>query len=251
MDRKSSSLYQNAAIPKRIPDDWDRQVYRKLKRDSLFSVEDKKQTTQPPKYRARLRGSIRSTRTYNAFDLDTEESQASTKGGEDRLFSSQEEKLFDDFRFKAPGGVDDLPRYFREKLRVRKSNALRDSKGDVTKSPVSVIDQARAVLEDDTSDITDEDDFEEYEVGIEFGDEDFDDDVESEEEHSDVEDDVELVVPLKEENFDTYKRFKFSKGDKRKSYMLLDNVWDPFAETRSGCAGEASSGDEESNETEI
>lgn len=251
MDRKSSSLYQNAVIPKRIPDEWERQVYRKLKRDSLFSVEEKKQTTQPPNYRTRLRGSIRSTRTYNASDLDTEESQVSTKVEEDRLFSTQEEKLFDDFRFSSPGGVDDLPRYFREKLRVRKSNALRNSKSDVTKSPVSVVDQALAVLEDDTSDITDEDDFEEYEVGIKFGDDDFDDDAESEEEESDVEDDVELVVPLKEENFDTHKRFKLSRGDKRKSNMLLDNVWDPFADTRSGCAGELSSGDEESNETEI
>ena len=67
----------------------------------------------------------------------------------------------------------------------------------------------------------------------------------------DIEDDVELVVALKEDNFDTYKRFKLSKGDRRKSDMLLDNVWDTSVETRPEFVGELSSGDEESLETDI
>lgn len=245
MNMKTSCLLQNAAVPKRVPDDWDRKVYRSLKKDSLFSIEENKQTKQLPKYRERLRGSIRSTRTYSIEESDTQVSQAASTA-EDRLFTTQEGKLFDGF-----GTIDDLPRYFREKLRVRKSNALYSSGADVTKSPVSVIDEVLAVVEDDTSDITDEDDLDDYDVGIHFGDDNFDDDEESEDDDSDTEEIVELVVPLKEDNFDTYKRFKLSKGDRRKSDMLLDNAWDPSVETRPGFVGELSSGDEESLEKEI
>lgn len=242
---KTSCLLQNAAVPKRVPDDWDRKVYRSLKKDSLFSIEENKRTKQLPKYRERLRGSIRSTRTYSIEESDTQVSQAASTA-EDRLFTTQEGKLFDGF-----GTIDDLPRYFREKLRVRKSNTLYSSSADVTKSPVSVIDEVLAVVEDDTSDITDEDDLDDYDVGIHFGDDNFDDDEESEDDDSDTEEIVELVVPLKEDNFDTYKRFKLSKGDRRKSDMLLDNAWDPSVETRPGFVGELSSGDEESLEKEI
>ncbi len=251
MNMKTSCLYQNAAIPKRTSDDWDSKVYRSLKREGLFSIEKSEEATKLPNYSERLRGSLRSTRTYNPFDLSTQESQASTQVEEDRLFTKQEEKLFDDFLFNTPGGVDDLPRYFREKLRVRKNHALRDTKSDVTKSPVCVVDEALAVLEDDTSDITDEDDFEEYDIGIHFGEDDYDDEEENEEEENEVEENVESAAPLKEENFDTYNRFKLSKGDKRKSDMLLDNVWNCSVETRSKCAGALSSGDEESAETEL
>lgn len=211
----------------------DEKMYQILKRDHQFSIDEEIQCFKPLERESLAIAQLPKKTDKNRATSKTMASRRKriTRGlvalDINGRFNAKEEGAVLQELQRSSSSAFDLPLHFREIVLTRKSCIRRRSThGEITKSPVSVIDEIFDVMEDDESAICE--------------DEDTNDEEYSEEEI------IEWVVPLKEDNFDSQKRYHFTHGEKRKEELLLDNAWGFYIPLKRATGKDFLSGDEES-----